>query len=190
LRLGYRAAAGAAALAFTFSASTLAGGSTAPESPPHHTVALKRVSSVVAVPQAVFPLLGEPQYGDGLDAGRGHEGQDLLIAAGTPIVAVADAVVLETGNDGGRGNYISIYDRAANRTYNYFHMLEPALARQGQHVRIGQRLGEVGCTGSCWGDHLHFELRAGRSTYGPLLNPTPFLHQLEDQPNPLTDIHL
>ena len=178
MRLGYRAAVGAAALALTFSASSFAGGSITPDSPPHHRQALKRVSSVVAVPPRAFPLLGQPQYGDGLDAGRGHEGQDLLIAAGTPIVAVADAVVLETGNDGGRGNFISIYDPAADRTYNYLHMLEPALAAKGQHVDMGQRLGQVGCTGSCWGDHLHFELRAGRSPYGPVLNPVPFLRDL------------
>jgi len=174
----------------TFSATTLAGGSIAPDPSAHERPALERVSSIVAFPQRVFPLRGQPQYGDGLDAGRGHEGQDLLIAAGTPIVAVADAVVLETGDSGGRGNFISIYDPAANHTYNYFHMLEPALAAKGQHVQMGQRLGEVGCTGSCWGDHLHFELRAGRSPYGPVLNPTPFLHQLEDQPNPLTDYRL
>jgi murein DD-endopeptidase MepM/ murein hydrolase activator NlpD len=177
-------------LALTFSASTLAGGSAAPDRAAHEGPAVKRVSSVFRVPQRAFPLLGQPQYGDGLDAGRGHEGQDLLIGAGTPIVAVADAIVLETGNDGGRGNFISIYDSAADRTYNYFHMLAPALAGEGQKVRMGQRLGQVGCTGSCWGDHLHFELREGRSPYGPVLNPTPFLHRLEDQPNPLTDIRL
>ncbi|HEY8640856.1 MAG TPA: M23 family metallopeptidase, partial [Solirubrobacterales bacterium] len=55
----------------------------------------------------------------------------------------------------------------------------------GQHLQAGQRVGRVGCTGSCWGDHLHFEMRAGRDPYGPVLNPTPFLHQLEDRPKPL-----
>jgi murein DD-endopeptidase MepM/ murein hydrolase activator NlpD len=183
VRLGYRAAAGAAALALTFSASTLAGGSTAPES--DSTVIAKPVRQVVRAPRRVFPMRARPEYGDGLDAGRGHEGQDLLVAAGTPLVAVADSVVLETGSDGGRGNYISLYDAAADRTYNYFHMLAPALAQQGQHLQAGQMVGRVGCTGSCWGDHLHFELRAGRDPYGPVLNPTPFLHRLEDRPNSL-----
>jgi murein DD-endopeptidase MepM/ murein hydrolase activator NlpD len=185
VRLGYRAAAGAAALAFTFSASTLAGGSTVSGPALHPGPEVKPVASVFHVPRREFPLQGQPQYGDGLDAGRGHEGQDLLIAAGTPIVSVAAGFVLETGNDGGRGNFISIYDPAAGHTYNYFHMLEPAMAGEGEHVRMGQRLGRVGCTGSCWGDHLHFEIRDGRSTYGPVLNPTAFLHRLENQPDPL-----
>jgi murein DD-endopeptidase MepM/ murein hydrolase activator NlpD len=189
VRVGYRAAALAAALAVTFSASTLAGGSTASDSP-HRQPAVKRVASVIQLPRRTFPLLGTPEYGDGLDAGRGHEGQDLLIAAGTPIVSVADGVVLETGDSGGRGNFASIYDPAAGHTYNYFHMLEPALVKQGEKVRMGQRIGEVGCTGSCWGDHLHFEVRSGRSPYGPVLDPTQFLHRLEDQPNPLQDFSL
>jgi murein DD-endopeptidase MepM/ murein hydrolase activator NlpD len=187
VRTGYIAATIAATLAFTLSSSSVAGRSVAPASPQ-----LKLASAPVAsvFPRRVFPLIGRPEYGDGLGASRGHEGQDLLIAAGTPIVAVADAVVLETGNSGGRGNFISLYDAAANRTYNYFHMLAPALARRGERVREGQRIGEVGCTGSCWGDHLHFELRAGRSTYGPVLDPTPFLHRLEGERDSLRSFRL
>jgi murein DD-endopeptidase MepM/ murein hydrolase activator NlpD len=177
-------------LALTFSASTLAGGSAAPHKAPPRAAEFRLAASPIQVPRLTFPLLGTPEYGDGLDAGRGHEGQDLLIAAGTPIVSVADGVVLETGNSGGRGNFISVYDPVASHTYNYFHMIAPALASAGQHVRMGQRLGSVGCTGSCWGDHLHFEIRQGRSPYGPVLDPVPFLHRLQDQPDPLQDIHL
>jgi murein DD-endopeptidase MepM/ murein hydrolase activator NlpD len=48
----------------------------------------------------------------------------------------------------------------------------------GEHVTAGQQLGKLGCTGSCWGDHLHFEERAGRGTWGPVLDPRPLLDQL------------
>ena len=184
MRLGYGAAAVAAALALTVSASTLAGGSTAPAPALHPRLAPKRVRQTFQAPQRVFPMLARPEYGDGLDAGRGHEGQDLFAPAGTRLVAVATSVVLETGSDGGRGNYISIYDPAARRTYNYLHMLAPALARAGERLRAGQKLGELGCTGSCWGDHLHFELRVGRNTYGAVLDPAPFLHGLEQREDP------
>jgi murein DD-endopeptidase MepM/ murein hydrolase activator NlpD len=131
-------------------------------------------------PVAVFPLRAAPEYGDGLGAGRGHEGVDLFAPAGTPEVAVADGVVLEAaaGDNGGRGNYVSLYDPAAGRTYNYLHMLERPLVSPGEHVDAGQKLGELGCSGSCWGDHLHFELRAGRDPYGPVLDPLPFLQRL------------
>jgi murein DD-endopeptidase MepM/ murein hydrolase activator NlpD len=186
VRLAYPVATVAAALVFTFSSTSVAGRSNAPTRP--HRAEAKPVAN--AFPRRLFPLIGRPEYGDGLDAGRDHEGQDLLIAAGTPIISVADSVVLLTGNSGGRGNFASLYDPAANRTYNYFHMLEPALVHAGEHVREGQRIGEVGCTGSCWGDHLHFELRAGRSPYGPVLNPTPLLHRLEGQRDSLNSFLL
>jgi murein DD-endopeptidase MepM/ murein hydrolase activator NlpD len=186
VRLGSRAAALAAVLATTFSASTLAGRSTSPARESQPTVVPKRVRQHFHPPRRVFPMRARPQYGDGLDAGRGHEGQDMFAAAGTALVAVADSMVIETGSDGGRGNYISIYDPAANRTYNYFHMLGPALARDRERLRAGEKLGELGCTGSCWGNHLHFEVRVGRSPYGPVLDPLPILRRLErpDAPVP------
>jgi murein DD-endopeptidase MepM/ murein hydrolase activator NlpD len=132
------------------------------------------------VPDPVFPLLAAPRYGDGLGASRGHEGQDLFAPAGTAEVAVDDAVVLEAaaGYNGGRGNYVSIYSSGVDRTYNYFHMLSAPLVAPGQRVHAGQRLGELGCSGSCWGDHLHFEVRQGRNPYGPVLDPAPFLRSL------------
>ena len=131
-------------------------------------------------PVAVFPLRARPDYGDGLGAGRAHQGVDLFAPAGTAEVAITDAVVLEAaaGDNGGRGNYVSIYDPAAGRTYSYFHMLGPPLVAPGERVRAGQKLGELGCSGSCWGDHLHFELRRGRDPYGPVLDPLPLLKRL------------
>jgi murein DD-endopeptidase MepM/ murein hydrolase activator NlpD len=129
-----------------------------------------------------LPLMAEPEVGEGLGAGRGHQGVDLFAPPGTPLVAADDAVVVETGSDGGRGNYVAIYDRARDRTYSYFHMQEPALVASGERVEAGQKLGELGCTGSCWGDHLHFELRSGRGPYGPTLDPVPFVESLGPAP--------
>jgi murein DD-endopeptidase MepM/ murein hydrolase activator NlpD len=165
-------------LATTLSASSLAGGSQllAPESPP--TVVPKRVRHQFQPPPHAFPMRARPGYGDGLGAGRGHEGQDMFAPAGTPLVAVANATVIEAGSNGGAGNYVSIYDPAAKRTYNYLHMIAPALVDGGERVRAGQKLGELGCTGSCWGNHLHFEVRVGRGTWGAVLDPMPTLRRL------------
>ena len=139
----------------------------------------KDARAYVAPPAHVYPLPSVAEYGDGLGAGRGHEGQDMFAAAGTPELAVADAVVLEAGyDDGGSGNTVSIYDPVANRTYNYFHMLEQPMVSVGEHVKAGQQLGKLGCTGSCWGDHLHFEERIGRGTWGPVEDPRPLLDRL------------
>ena len=111
-------------------------------------------------------------------SGHVHEGQDVFAPSGTPLVAVADGEVVEAGTDGGRGNYVSVYDPAEKRTYNYFHMVEPASVKQGETVRAGDELGGVGCTGSCWGDHLHFEVHEGRDPYGPAVDPLPLLQKL------------
>jgi murein DD-endopeptidase MepM/ murein hydrolase activator NlpD len=111
-------------------------------------------------------------------SGRTHEGQDMMVPSGTPLVAVAEGEVVEVGSDGGRGNYVSLYDPARDRTYNYFHMVRPASVRQGERVDAGQEVGAVGCTGSCFGDHLHFEVREGRDPYGPAVDPMPILSDL------------
>jgi murein DD-endopeptidase MepM/ murein hydrolase activator NlpD len=135
-------------------------------------------------PVAVFPVQARPDWGEGdarFGAYRGghmHEGQDVFAPAGTPLVAVRDGVVVETGDDGGRGNYIAIWSPAVRHTFVYLHMLRPAQLRPGDGVRMGQRVGAVGCTGSCWGDHLHFEVRSGRGTTGEPQDPLPLLERL------------
>lgn len=168
----------AAVLATMSSASVLAGASTSVNAERSSAGTPGIVRAFFAPPRHVFPMRAVPEYGDGLDAGRGHEGQDLFAPAGTALVAVADAVVVASGSDGGRGNYVSIYEAPADRTYSYFHMLGPALVSQGERVRAGQKLGELGCSGSCWGDHLHFEIRSGRDPWGPVNDPGPVLSRL------------
>jgi murein DD-endopeptidase MepM/ murein hydrolase activator NlpD len=107
-----------------------------------------------------------------------HEGQDLFAPAGTPLVAVRDVEVLEAGDGGGRGNYVALFSPAARETYVYMHMLEPAPVKPGQRIGAGGQVGKLGCTGSCWGDHLHFELRAGRGPEAPPRDPNPLLRWL------------
>jgi murein DD-endopeptidase MepM/ murein hydrolase activator NlpD len=125
----------------------------------------------------MFPIQGQSDFGEGaarFGAWRGghrHEGQDVFAPAGTPLVAALDGKVVETGDDGGRGNYVAVYSPQRRQTYLYLHMKHPSRAQPGQWVRAGARVGAVGCTGSCWGDHLHFELREGRGTTGKPLNP-------------------
>jgi murein DD-endopeptidase MepM/ murein hydrolase activator NlpD len=145
------------------------------------TLASQRAS---APPAVVFPLRGRVDWGEQdarFGAWRGghvHEGQDVFAAAGAPLFAIRAARVVETGEDGGRGNYVAMWSRAVRRTFVYLHMKHPSRARLGEHVRAGERVGSVGCTGSCWGDHLHLEVRVGRGTTGRPLDPLPMLRRL------------
>ena len=131
--------------------------------------------------RAHFPVDGAFNWGqDGarFGAGRGgraHAGQDVFARAGTPLVAVRDGIVVEAGEGGGRGNYVGVYHPVVDRTYVYLHLQRPAPVSTGQRLRGGQRVGEVGCSGSCFGDHLHFEIRRGRDLAGQALDPMPEL---------------
>ncbi|MEA2366140.1 MAG: hypothetical protein QOE69_649 [Thermoleophilaceae bacterium] len=137
-----------------------------------------------ARPDAVFPMRAAPDWGEAdarfgaFRGGHVHEGQDVFAPAGTPLVAIRDGRVVETGNDGGRGNYLAVWSREARRTFVYLHMRRPTRLEPGDSVRMGERVGAVGCTGSCWGDHLHFEVRDGRGTTGATHNPLPLLKRL------------
>jgi murein DD-endopeptidase MepM/ murein hydrolase activator NlpD len=136
----------------------------------------------------VVPVRGPVDYGtetNGFGAGRGghvHNGQDMFGPSGTPLVAARDGVVLEAGSDGGRGNYLVLYSRAARQTYAYFHMLAPSRRKPGRHVRAGRRVGALGCSGSCDGAHLHFEVHRGRGVTGRGIDPKPFLRRWHKLP--------
>jgi len=133
--------------------------------------------------RARFPVDGPFNFGQEgarFGAGRGghqHSGQDVFGRKGTPLLAVRDGAVLEEGEGGGRGNYLAIYDRAARHTYVYLHLERAARVSRGESVHGGQRVGELGCTGSCVGDHLHFEIRRGRGVDGPPMDPLPELRR-------------
>jgi murein DD-endopeptidase MepM/ murein hydrolase activator NlpD len=147
---------------------------------------LARTAAAVEVgppePAEWFPVRGTIDFGAHdarFGAWRGnhrHEGQDVFADAGTPLVAVRDGRVVETGNNGGRGNYVAIW--SVDRTFVYLHMRAPTPLAVGDDVEAGERVGAVGCTGSCWGDHLHLEMRAGRGTTGTPLDPLPLLRRL------------
>lgn len=145
-------------------------------------------ASVTAGP--VYPVEGRFDYGEA-DArfgawrgGRRHEGQDVFAPAGAPLVAVRTGFVVEeasaeSADSGGRGNFIAIYSERDDRTYVYFHMRRRSALREGDAVSTGDPVGAVGCTGSCWGNHLHFEVRLGRGVEGKPIDPLPLLRAWE-----------
>ncbi len=106
-----------------------------------------------------FPIRGRHTYGDGIGAGRGHRGQDVMANCGTPLVAAHGGKVQAAGYDGsGGGHYIVIDGKQSRYDYVYMHLQRSPRFREGQRVKTGERLGEVGDTGNASACHLHFEL--------------------------------
>jgi murein DD-endopeptidase MepM/ murein hydrolase activator NlpD len=133
-----------------------------------------------------FPLLGDFSYGgDGSRFGAGrpghvHQGQDLSAAPGTPVVAPRGGVVRTVAYQaGGAGHYVVLEASGENRTYVFMHLLDGSVrVREGERVATGQRLADVGSTGSSSGPHLHFEIWAGAwQAGGRPLDPLPYLRR-------------
>ncbi len=90
--------------------------------------------------------------------GRMHEGIDIASGTGTPIAAAKGGSVIHAGPLGGYGNLVLVAHGGGFVTA-YAHLSEIAVS-SGQSVSTGTYLGGMGCTGSCTGTHLHFEIRA------------------------------
>ena len=125
-----------------------------------------------------FPIDGAHTYGDGLGAGRGHQGQDLIAKCGKPVVAAEGGrVVVKDYQASGAGNYVVISSRETKTDYVYMHMLRGLDVSKGDRVEAGERIGEVGTTGSSTTCHLHFEMWSAPGWYdgGEVIDPKPHL---------------
>jgi peptidoglycan DL-endopeptidase CwlO len=98
-----------------------------------------------------------------------HPGIDIGVPAGTPIrAAAAGRVVLmqPESASGGYGNFTCIQHSASMSTC-YAHQSRFGTS-MGANVSQGQVIGYVGCTGRCFGDHLHFEVRINGAVTNPM----------------------
>ena len=95
-----------------------------------------------------------------------HPGIDIGAPPGTPIKAAASGTVIYAGWLGGYGNLVVI-DHGNGLSTAYGHQSSIAAAN-GASVAQGQVIGYVGCTGYCFGAHLHFEVRVNGQPVDPL----------------------
>ena len=95
-----------------------------------------------------------------------HSGIDIGCASGAAVGASKGGTVIFTGFNGGYGNLVLV-DHGGGVVTAYAHLSSIAVS-SGQSVGGGSFLGSVGCTGSCTGPHLHFEVRVNGSTVDPL----------------------
>jgi peptidoglycan DL-endopeptidase CwlO len=114
----------------------------------------------------IWPVNGPVVSGFGMRWGRLHAGVDIAVPAGTAIRAADSGTVVLLGWTGGYGNYTCIAHGGSLSTC-YAHQSSYATS-MGARVSKGQVIGRVGCTGHCFGDHLHFETRVNGTPVDPL----------------------
>jgi murein DD-endopeptidase MepM/ murein hydrolase activator NlpD len=117
----------------------------------------------------IWPVNGAVVSGFGMRWGRMHEGIDIAVPAGTPIRAAASGTVIlleGEAESGGYGNFTCLEHGGGLQTC-YAHQSAFAVG-SGQSVDQGDVIGYVGCTGHCYGDHLHFEVRVNGTPTDPL----------------------
>ena len=123
-------------------------------------------SSAPSASGFIWPVNGPVVSPFGMRWGRMHTGIDIGVSYGTPIHAAASGQVIYAGWMEGYGNLVFI-DHGRGISTGYAHQSSIAVSN-GQSVTQGQVIGYVGCTGHCFGPHLHFEVRVNGTPVDPL----------------------
>jgi murein DD-endopeptidase MepM/ murein hydrolase activator NlpD len=140
--------------------------------PPPITSSVAGVGAVAIIETGtvVWPVVDHSRtsdvFGPRLTACSGcslfHDGIDFLPGEGSPILSIADGVVVTAASDsGGLGNYVEVQHNIGGQllTTAYGHMQDGSMqVSVGDRVTAGQQLGAVGSTGQSTGPHLHFEM--------------------------------
>jgi murein DD-endopeptidase MepM/ murein hydrolase activator NlpD len=127
-----------------------------------------------------FPIRGPHGYGEfgaRFGGGRGHQGQDVFAACGTPLVAARGGVVQLKQYHSRAGHYIVIDGEQTGIDYAYMHLRDASPVEVGDRVRTGEPIGYVGDTGSASACHLHLEMWTAPGWYsgGRPFDPLPSL---------------
>lgn len=102
-----------------------------------------------------------------------HTGVDFPVGTGTPVYAVGDGQVFDTGYNSAYGNFVEIYH--GNNVYSFYAHASSVNVSKGQKVTKGQQIMLSGATGNVSGPHLHFEIRTPGYGYSSCVNPMSYL---------------
>lgn len=105
----------------------------------------------------VHPFNGPVTSNFGWRDGRNHNGIDIDLWTGAPVVAAFDGMVRVARNQGGYGNVVVVrHYNGLETLYAHLHKIK---VKPGQVISAGQVIGLGGNTGKSTGSHLHFEIR-------------------------------
>jgi murein DD-endopeptidase MepM/ murein hydrolase activator NlpD len=139
----------------------------APAADASRTAAALRASRALGRSALVAqPTVGTFTSGYGPRGGAAHNGIDIANAVGTPIVAVADGVVVDAGPASGFGQWVRVrHDDGTISTYGHVESIETTV---GARVAAGQLIATMGNRGQSTGPHLHLEITTpGGGTVDP-----------------------
>jgi hypothetical protein len=94
-------------------------------------------------------------------------GIDIGQSAG-PVVAATDGIVEFAGGNACCSYGLHVVIKGPDGLGTLYAHLSSIAVTEGQRVRQGQALGQVGCTGSCSGTHLHFEVFQSNQRQNPM----------------------
>lgn len=107
-------------------------------------------------PLFALPAIGAFTSHYGARWGTLHAGIDIAAPIGTPIYAVADGTVIESGPASGFGMWIRLlHDDGTVTVYGH---IDQSLVSEGQRVMAGDQIATMGNRGFSTGPHLHFEV--------------------------------
>jgi murein DD-endopeptidase MepM/ murein hydrolase activator NlpD len=113
----------------------------------------------------IWPVHGVVTSGYGWRWGRMHEGIDIAVSSGTPVVAAASGTIIVAGWMGGYGNLV-VVDHGNGIATAYGHN-NTVTVGVGQAVAQGQLIAYSGSTGHSTGPHVHFEVRVNGAPVDP-----------------------
>lgn len=107
-------------------------------------------------PLFALPAIGAFTSNFGARWGTLHAGVDIAGPIGTPILAVADGEVIDSGPASGFGMWIRLLH--ADGTVTVYGHINDSLVTVGQKVMAGDQIATMGNRGFSTGPHLHFEV--------------------------------
>jgi len=120
---------------------------------------------------SIWPVMGWVTSGFGFRTNpftgltQMHEALDISNRVGTPVLAPANGIISDVGNDNAVGKMVVIF-HGFGMTSRYGH-LNKVFVKIGQNVKRGDKIAEIGMSGKTTGPHLHYEVRLNGISVNP-----------------------
>ncbi|MEJ2567533.1 MAG: M23 family metallopeptidase [candidate division WOR-3 bacterium] len=127
--------------------------------------------SVLKSMPSIMPVKGRiiRRFGEQVDPYTGkkkpHKGISILAELNAPVVSTGDGIVMEVGNDKGKGLFVEI-SHSCGFVSSYSHLLNSAV-KEGESVKRGSVIGYVGQSGRAPYPYLYYEVKKGNTNLDP-----------------------